>query len=129
MADFVKLRYNLSWSEDDARKYLSVFLGEEGNGARIFLYEDIAVDNKQVNPSWYVAKYVSEIQKSPESIEKKYLEEIVNGMMIYQGIHQIGDYQQDRGQKFTGTVFYLDRNLYYVHWVIHGRRKYKRLRN
>lgn len=111
MADFVKLRYNLSWSEDDARKYLSVFLGEEGNGARIFLYEDIAVDNKQVNPSWYVAKYVSEIQKSPESIEKKYLEEIVNGMMIYQGIHQIGDYQQDRGQKFTGTVFYLDTKL------------------
>lgn len=111
IVEFVNSHYNLSWSADDAKRYLSAFLDEEGNGARIFLYEEIPTDSKRVSPSWYIAKYVSDVQRKPESLEKQYLEEIVNGMMIYQGIYQIGDYQQNKGQKFTGTVFYLDTKL------------------
>lgn len=53
----------------------------------------------------------SDIQGKNESVEKQYLEEIINGMMIYQGIYQIGDYRQNKNQKYSGTVFYLDTKL------------------
>lgn len=111
IVNFVSSHYKLSWSEDDAKKYLSLFLDEEGNGARLFLYDEVATDNKRISPSWYVAKYVSAVLKKDECAEKQYLEEIVNGMMIYQGVYQIGDYQQNKNQKFNGTVFYLDTKL------------------
>ena len=111
IVNFVSSRYKLSWSEDDARRYLSLFLGEEGNGARLFLYEEFPTDSKRISPSWYISKYVSDIQGKNESVEKQYLEEIINGMMIYQGIYQIGDYRQNKNQKYSGTVFYLDTKL------------------
>ena len=111
IVDFVASRYKLSWTTETAKNHLSAFLDEEGNGARLFLYEEIPANNKRVSPSWYIAKYVNSVQKQTGSVEKTYLEEIVNGMMIYQGIYQTGDYQQGKNQKFKGTVFYLDTKL------------------
>ena len=108
---FVYDTYKINWSVDDAKNYLSAFLDEEGNGARLFLYESAQTDSKKVSPSWYIARYVSNMQQKEDGIEKKYLEDIVNGMMIYQGIYQTNDYQQNKGQKFKGTVFYLDTKL------------------
>ncbi len=108
---FVYDTYKINWSVDDAKNYLSAFLDEEGNGARLFLYESAQTDSKKVSPSWYIARYVSNMQQKEDGIEKKYLEDIVNGMMIYQGIYQTNDCQQNKGQKFKGTVFYLDTKL------------------
>ena len=83
IGDFVASHYKLSWTTETAKNYLSAFLDEEGNGARLFLYEEIPANNKKVSPSWYIAKYVNSVQKQTESVEKTYLEEIVNGMMMF----------------------------------------------
>lgn len=109
---FLKENYNKTdWNLNDAKNYLSVFLDEEGNGARLFLNSDPRTDIDNVSPSWYIAKYIDYIQQKDDSLEKTYLEEIVNGMMIYQGVYQTNDYQQNKSQKFKGTVFYLDTKL------------------
>lgn len=109
--DFIYKTYGITWKSDDAKNHLSAFLDEEGNGSRLFLYKTIPTDSKKILPSWYISRYVINIQKKRDGIEKKYLEDIVNGMMIYQGIYQTNDYLQNRDQKFKGTVFYFDTKL------------------
>lgn len=111
IVDFVSSKYKTNWTTESAKNYLSLFLDEEGNGARLFLYEEVQVDDKQVSPSWYIGRYITYIQNKGDCLEKSYLEEIINGMMIYQGIYQTNDYQQDKNQKFRGTTFYFDTKL------------------
>ena len=43
---FVYDTYKINWSVDDAKNYLSAFLDEEGNGARLFLYESAQTDSQ-----------------------------------------------------------------------------------
>lgn len=111
IVEFVRQNHKITWSNEQAKKYLSSFLDNEGNGARLFLNEEIDTDSKRVSPSWYIGRYVSYIQRQNDSLEKTYLEDIVNGMMIYEGVFYIGNYQQDKSQKFKGTTFYLDTKL------------------
>lgn len=111
ISDFVDKTYNKQWSKDECKNYLSAFLDEEGNGARLFLYDQCNENQKSVSPSWYIAKYVNHILNERDCLEREYLEEIINGMMIYEGIYQTNDYQQNKGQKFKDTVFYLDTKL------------------
>ena len=111
LVDFVKSKYKISWSIEQAKLYLSSFLDEEGYGAQLFLREPLKLDPKCVTPSLYIGRYITSLQSRTDCIELKYLEEIVNGMMIYQGIYQTNDYQQDKSQKYRGTIFYLDTKL------------------
>ena len=59
----------------------------------------------------YIGRYIDCLQEKPDCLELRYLEELVNGMMVLQGISQTGDYQQNKHQKFKGTVFYFDTKL------------------
>ena len=111
LIDFVAERYKKKWSKEDARQHLSYFLDKEGYGAQIFLQKRLEIEGRRVSPSLYIGRYIDFIQKKPEAIEKAYLEEVVNGMMVLQGIRQTDDYQQSKQQKFKGTVFYLDTKL------------------
>ncbi len=111
ISEFVKDRFRLDWSTEQAKEYLSAFLNEEGNGARLFLSQEPRADYSKVSPSWYIGRYISDAQSNANSPEKIYLEEIVNGMMIYQGIYQTNNYRQNKDQKFKGTVFFLDTKL------------------
>lgn len=111
LIEFVVDRYNVTWSKENARQHLSYFLDKEGYGAQIFLQKNLEIEGRKVSPSLYIGRYVDFIQKQPDAIEKAYLEEVVNGMMVLQGIRQTGDYQQNKRQKFKGTVFYLDTKL------------------
>lgn len=111
LTEYVFEHYKISWSSEEAKTHLSLFLGAEGNGARLFLHKEIEYENQRISPSWYVGRYITHIQKKDSSLEKAYLEEIVNGMMIYNGVYQTNDYQQDKDQKFKGTVFYFDTKL------------------
>ncbi len=111
LIDFVAERYKKKWSKEDARQHLSYFLDKEGYGAQIFLQKRLEIEGRRVSPSLYIGRYIDFIQKQPEAIEKAYLEEVVNGMMVLQGIRQTDDYQQSKQQKFKGTVFYLDTKL------------------
>lgn len=111
LINFVKERYSQNWTEEKAKKFLSHFLETEGNAARLFLRQDIPDDVNKVSPSWYIGRYISSIQKKSDSLEKTYLEDIVKGMMIYIGINQTNDYQQDKSQKFKGTSFFFDTKL------------------
>lgn len=111
LISFVKGQYKKDWTKDEARNYLSSFLGKEGYGAQLFLQRELKIEGTQISPSVYIGRYINSIQQEPDCLEQKYLEEIVNGMMILQGISQTGDYQQNKNQKFKGTVFYLDTKL------------------
>lgn len=111
LIDFVAERYKKKWSKEEARQHLSYFLDKEGYGAQIFLQKRLEIEGRRVSPSLYIGRYIDFIQIQPDAIEKAYLEEVVNGMMVLQGIRQTDDYQQSKQQKFKGTVFYLDTKL------------------
>ena len=111
LISFVKEKYSQDWTEEIAKQYLSHFLETEGNAARLFLRQEIADDVNKVSPSWYIGRYISSIQGKKNSLEWTYLEDIVKGMMIYVGINQTNDYQQDKSQKFKGTTFFFDTKL------------------
>lgn len=111
LIEFVSERYKKKWNKEEARQHLSYFLDKEGYGAQIFLQKRLEIEGRRVSPSLYIGRYIDFIQKQPDAIEKAYLEEVVNGMMVLQGIRQTEDYQQTKQQKFKGTVFYLDTKL------------------
>ena len=111
LVEFVAERYKKKWSREEAREHLSYFLDKEGYGAQLFLQKNLEIEGGKVSPSLYIGRYIDYIQKQPDAIEKAYLEEVVNGMMVLQGIRQTEDYQQNKQQKFKGTVFYLDTKL------------------
>lgn len=111
LISFVKEKYSQDWTEEIAKQYLSHFLETEGNAARLFLRQEIRDDVNKVSPSWYIGRYISSVQGKKDSLEWTYLEDIVKGMMIYVGINQTNDYQQDKGQKFKGTTFFFDTKL------------------
>lgn len=110
LVDFIKTTYKKKWTKDEAREYLSNFLDKEGYGTQLFLQKKLEIDGGRASTSWFIGRYVEHIQQE-DSLEKSYLEEIVNGIMILQGIRQTGDYQQNKDQKFKGTVFYFDTKL------------------
>lgn len=110
LIQFVRERYNIFWDSGKAKGYLSFFLNEMGNAARLFMDEGIEIENNGIRGSWYVGRFIDYIQGN-DKVERRYLEDINNGLMIYQGIYQTNDYQQDKTQKFKGTVFYFDTKM------------------
>ena len=110
LVEFVSEKYKKTWTKDEAREHLSYFLDKEGYGAQLFLQKKLEIEGDRVSPSLYIGRYIDAIQES-DSLEKTYLEEIVNGMMVLMGIRQTDDYQQNKSQKFKGTVFFLDTKL------------------
>jgi len=111
LVDFVNQKYRKRWTKEEAQEYLSNFLGKEGYGAQLFLQKELTIEGKQASPSVYIGRYIDSIQQKPDCLEFRYLEELVNGMMVLQGISQTDDYQQNKNQKFKGTVFYFDTKL------------------
>jgi hypothetical protein len=110
MVDYLRHKFNLIWDLEYSKNCLSVFLDEQGNAASMFLDEKISESNK-LSPSWYVGKYISHLQQQSDSVEKEYLIDIINGMMIYQGVYYTDNFDQNKKQKFKGTHFYLDTKL------------------
>ena len=110
MAAYLHSNFNLTWDLEYAKNCLSVFLDEQGNAASMFLDDKILESNK-LSPSWYVGKYIYYLQQQSDCIEKQYLLDIINGMMIYQGVYYTDNFDQNRNQKFKGTHFYLDTKL------------------
>ena len=72
--------------------------------------DNIESGDSRLGDSWYVGRFVDFLLGS-DKVEKQYLKDINNGLMIYQGVYQTKDYQQDRGQKFHNTVFYFDTKM------------------
>lgn len=107
---YMREKWEREWSYDESKQHLSKFLNEQGNAASIFLDDDLEKAHK-LSPSWYIGHFVSNLQKQKDRSEWKYLLDIVNGMMIYQGVYYIDDYNQNKAQKFKDTEFYLDTKL------------------
>lgn len=108
---FVK-DYNLIWTDIEAKDYLTDFLLNEEQAYNLFVNEKLQnVDaSNQISPNWYIGNYVTHLLKEKNSLTK-YLISIVCGLMIYIGIHQTDDYNQEKKQNFNGTDFYLDTKL------------------
>lgn len=46
LADFVNQKYRKRWTKEEARSYLSAFLGKEGYGAQLFLQKELKIEGK-----------------------------------------------------------------------------------
>lgn len=105
-------RQNCSWNIDEARQHLTNFLVYRENAARLFTDGSVESPIKEncISPEWYVGGFVTEALQSRSSISE-YLLEIIKGLMVFIGVHETDDYQQDREQKFRGTDFYVDTKL------------------
>lgn len=110
--NYISEKYEIEWAIEETRINLSNFLDNDDNAARLFLKDIPEYESKNVHPSWYIGRYILEVQEESNKIrydlERTFLEEIIQGMMIYQGVYQMGDYLQNKSQKFKDTIFYLD---------------------
>lgn len=70
----------------------------------------IKFDEKRVSNAWYISQYIKKVEKEKNS-QFDYILDIVQGLMIYIGLCQFSDYNQDKEEKFHGTSFYLDTKL------------------
>lgn len=104
--------YNLQWTYEDAKRYLTDFLVVRENAVKIFSGNSIEEINREkyIPNEWYVGKYISYILECNDG-RTEYLLDVVNGLMIYLGVYETNDYYQDCTQKFKGTDFYLDTKL------------------
>lgn len=104
--------FKCKWTYDEARQHLSDFLIIRQNAARLFsdgIVESVEKEN-YITPQWYVSKYISSLLKEHNE-NTDYLLDIVSGLMVYIGVYQTQDYQQEKDQKFKGTDFYIDTKL------------------
>lgn len=67
-------------------------------------------DEKKISKEWYISQYLKKAERE-KSIQFDYVLDIVQGLMVYVGLCQFSDYNQDREEKFRGTLFYLDTKL------------------
>ena len=104
--------YNIQWDYPQAREHLTNFLLVRGNAVSIFSSKTVEVieREKYIPNEWYVGKYISHLLECNDD-RTDYLIDIINGLMIYIGIYETADYNQDKGQKFRGTNFYFDTKL------------------
>lgn len=111
LIEFVK-DFNITWSYEQAKINLTDFLLFQGNAAYIFTNDSIKnFDNKKsVSPEWYVGKYVNNLINTGNDL-KSYLINIINGLMIYIGVYETKDYNQNHNQMFYGTKFFFDTKL------------------
>ena len=105
--------YKCKWSYEETRRYLENFLILHGNAVNIFAERNIEPPLKlnYIPPEWYIGKYISKLLEYNDDERTQYLLDIINGLMIYIGVHETQDYNQDRGQKFKGTTFFVDTKL------------------
>ena len=66
LISFVKGQYKKDWTKDEARNYLSSFLGKEGYGAQLFLQRELKIEGTQISPSVYIGRYINSIQQEPD---------------------------------------------------------------
>ncbi len=104
--------YNVNWEYENARSYLTDFLLYQGNAIKIFAnnsVKDIKAE-KNIPTNWYIGKYITNLMNNPNDLTS-YLIDIINGLMIYIGVYEAQDYQQNYAQKFNGTKFFFDTKL------------------
>ena len=116
---YVKEIFKKDWDYEQAREYLTEFLVIKEHGVDIF--SDRKIEISAIKPSdnslseeFFVGKFVEHLidkfeHKTDNEFEKdNYLLDVVNGLMIYIGVHETEDYINAQNQKFDGTDFYLD---------------------
>lgn len=101
------------WGIDEVRERFVQFLIESNYAYRLFengTITDRGYDGKKISDGWYISQYIKKIE-SEGKIQFDYILEIVKGLMIYIGLCQFTDYNQDKEEKFSGTEFFLDTKL------------------
>lgn len=104
---------DVHWQTDEVRERFAQFLIESNYAYRLFkngTITDRGYDGKKISDGWYISQYIKKIE-SEGNIQFDYILEIVKGLMIYIGLCQFTDYNQDKEEKFSGTEFFLDTKL------------------
>jgi len=98
---------------DEARKKFIDFLIASNYAYSLFSNgstESIKFDRKIISSEWYISQYIKKIEREKSS-NFDYILDIVKGLMIYIGLCQFSDFNQEREEKFRGTSFYLDTKM------------------
>lgn len=106
-------KFNITWTADDAIKKLTNFLINGENAFYLFAEGVINPNNNakgKVSDEWFIGKYIIHLLGEKNKYYD-YLNNIIRGLMIYIGVHEIGDYKQQINQKFSGTNFFIDTKL------------------
>lgn len=98
---------------DEVRKCFVDFLISSNYAYNLFENGSVMVvesDEKRISKEWYISQYIKKVERE-KSIQFDYILDIVQGLMVYVGLCQFSDYNQDREEKFRGTSFYLDTKM------------------
>lgn len=98
---------------DEVRKCFVDFLIASNYAYNLFENGSVTAtesDEKKISKEWYISQYLKKAERE-KSIQFDYVLDIVQGLMVYVGLCQFSDYNQDREEKFRGTSFYLDTKL------------------
>lgn len=104
---------DVHWEINEVRERFVQFLIESNYAYRLFengTITDHGYDGKKISDGWYISQYIKKIELE-RKIQFDYILEIVKGLMIYIGLCQFTDYNQDKEEKFSGTRFFLDTKL------------------
>lgn len=98
---------------DEARECFVDFLISSNYAYNLFengSVMDMGLNEKKISKEWYISQYIKKVEKEKNS-QFYYILDIVQGLMIYVGLCQFSDYNQDKEEKFRGTSFYLDTKM------------------
>ena len=59
---------------------------------------------KKISKEWYISQYIKKVEKEKNS-QFYYILDIVQGLMIYVGLCQFSDYNQDKEEKISRYIF------------------------
>ena len=104
--------YKQIWTIDQAKDYLGNYLLRDGTAINLFTNGSAQVlsQSKTIAPSWYIQKFIAKMQEE-KNVSFDYLLQIVKGLMIYIGVYETSYSNQETGQKFRGTKFFIDTRL------------------
>lgn len=105
-----KLGSRGKWSNDEARKYLGRYLLNDELALNHILNGAISNEKvKQLSPEWYIADFIRGLSAGSE--EYNYIVNVSHGLMVYIGMTETTNSDQEVSQKFRGTEFFLDTKL------------------
>lgn len=105
----------VNWTLDETRNNLLDFFIKSNYA--YYLFTDGGTDNweldpddKKISSNWYISQYLKKVEKE-KGPHFDYVIDMTRGLMIYIGLCQFPDYNENKHEKFNGTKFFFDTKL------------------
>lgn len=106
---------NVTWTFDETRNKLVDFFVKSNYAYHLFSNGttdswDLDIDDKKISSNWYISQYLKKLERNKGALFD-YVIDITKGLMVYIGLSQFPDYNQNQSEKFRGTKFFFDTKL------------------